>query len=106
MAKVVLGATDTESDVLNDSGDQRLRVQLVCVLYGTAEVKLEVRDPELPLATYPWVTARYNDTEIRFAAAGDALDIVMTRGFAYRLTTATAGAVISMDEHPALLTRS
>ena len=95
MAEIILDAADTESEEIKEYG----QLQLVCIKYGTAEVLLEVRDPDTDEADYPWVTARYNGADIKFEAAGDALDVVLTRGFTYRLTTTTAGAVVSIARH-------
>ena len=91
---VILSATETESEVL---GTQYAgQYQLVCLVYGSSPVMLEVRDPD---HSDTWVTARYNSTDISFNAAGDSLDVVLTKGFDYRLKTTTAGAVISIDRH-------
>ena len=97
MAEIILESTKTESAILDEKywGE----FQIVCIAYGTTEVLLEVRDPDTDEADFDWVTARYNGNDIKFEAAGDALDVILTRGFIYRLTTTVAGAVISIDRH-------
>ena len=94
MAQVILSATDTETDVFDK--DYFGTYQLICLVASTVAVKLEVRDPDY---NDTWVTARFNSTEIEFDTAGDTFDMEFTKGFEYRLTVATAGAVISMDRH-------
>ena len=94
MATILLASTDTDSEVLGDKVAGHF--QLICLTYSSAPVVLQVRDPESNSA---WVTARYNNTDIQFSAAGDVLDVTFTRHFDYRLHTATAGAVIAIDSH-------
>jgi hypothetical protein len=95
MAEIILSETDSESEELKEYGE----FQLVCIKYETTEVVLEVRDPDTNIANFPWVTARYNGNDIKFENVGDAIDVVLTRGFTYRLTTTTIGAVISIARH-------
>ena len=97
MAEVILESTEDTSTILDEKywGE----FQMICIAYGSAEVELEVRDPNTTEADYPWITARYNSTDIKFASVGDAFDVILTRGFEYRLKTSTAGAVVSIDRH-------
>ena len=97
MPKILLNSTETESVTLDDNYWGRYQVN--CTKYGTSPVSLQFRDPDQSLTDSPWVTARYNGTEIQWAAAGDSLEIELTIGFAYRFSTTAAGAVISMDKH-------
>ena len=97
MPKILLNSTEPESVTLDD--DYWGRFQVVCTKYGTSPVVLQVRDPDQSLTDSPWTTARYNNTDIEWAAVGDVLDLEFTIGFAYRFFTTTAGAVIAVDRH-------
>lgn len=98
MAEIILDETDTVSTVMGE--EYRGEFQMICEKYGSSAVKLEVRNSaQEDLTDFPWVTARFNEEDIEFTSAGDALDVVFTRGFEYRLRTDTAGAVVSIDRH-------
>ena len=98
MPKILLNSTEDRICCTLDN-DYWGRYQVVCTKYGTSPVLLQVRDPDQSLTDSPWTTARYNDTDIEWAAVGDVLDLEFTIGFAYRFSTTAAGAVISMDKH-------
>lgn len=69
--------------------------QLLCTVYGSDEVVLQVR----PRGSTTWLNARYNSEEIKFSAAGDIYNISLARDYEYRLSTATAGAEVVIAKH-------
>ena len=100
MAEVLLAAGKTNSETLRLVGGYKL----VCLVYGTAQVDLQIRDPEV---SETWISLRQGGgSPIRFDRAGEAYDINFTGGFEYRLNTGTAGAVVAASPLSASLTRS
>ena len=100
MAEVILAADKTNSETLTLTGGYKL----VCLTYGSAQVDLQVRDPEVSTT---WVSLRQGGGQpTRFDRVGEAYDINFAGGFEYRLNTATAGAVIAMSPLSAMLVRS
>lgn len=71
--------------------------QLLCTVYASDEVFLQVRDSDDPDAE--WLNARFNGTEIKFSAAGDVFDAKLARDYEYQLITANAGAKVVIAKH-------
>lgn len=95
MAKVILKTDQTATPEADSLGtDWYGEYQLLCSVYGSAEVYLQVRPPG---GTYQ--NARYAGTEIKLTAAGDTLDVNLVKAYEYRLTTATAGAEVYIAAH-------
>ena len=95
---IILAGTDIEGTELNENWVGKFQVALTTA--GTDPVKLERLIPD----TETWQVCRLannssNSPEIQLINAGDTLDITLTKGFTYRFATATAGAVVHIDNH-------
>ena len=97
MAQTILTSEQTESEILGK--DWYGEYQIACMVYTEHPVKLQFRNPDHPTRGDTWITARHNDTEIVFKAAGDVFDFVFVRDFDYQFTTDTAGAEIDLGKH-------
>ena len=93
----LLSTTDTatpDSDVIKNAWGE---YQLYCKTYGTAAVKFQIRlNGE---SDSDWNTAVFNGNDIELTAAGEVLDIRLVQGYEYRLSTATAGAVVYISPY-------
>lgn len=95
MASVILKTDQTatpDADILGP--DWYGEYQLLCSVYASAEVVLQVRPPG-----GDWINARYDGTEIKLTAAGDTLDVKLAKAYDYRLSTETEGAEVYIAAH-------
>ena len=95
MAKVILKTDQTETAAADILGtDWYGEYQLLCSIYGSDEVHLQVRPPG-----GDWINARYEGNAIKLAAAGDTLDVKLAKSYEYRLSTENAGAEVYIAAH-------
>lgn len=90
---VILQAGAENSEVLDNRRGRFY--QLTCLVYGTAPVVFQTRDPS---HSDDWVTVRQDGAPVEFTAAGDTYNVQLMPGFEYRVFTATPGAVVSISE--------
>lgn len=96
MARVILKSDQTETpdaDILGT--DWYGEYQLLCSVYASDEVHLQIRPP----GGNHWMNARFNSTDITLRAQGDTLDVRLVKGYDYRLKTANAGAEVWIERH-------
>ena len=95
MAKVILKTDQTETPETDILGkDWYGEYQLLCTIYASDEVNLQVRPPD-----GTWIDARFNGRRIKLTAAGDTLDVKLVRDYDYRLSTKTQGAEVCIATH-------
>ena len=95
MAKVILKSDETETadaDILGTAWYGEY--QLLCSVYASNEVFLQVRPPG-----GDWLNARYDGNPIKLTAAGDTLDVKLAKAYDYRLKTEDAGAEVYIAAH-------
>ena len=92
MAEIILPETEAISEEFNYTG----MFKIVCLKYASDPVNLQIRDRDLGGT---WVQLRDQNTAIRFDREGEAWNVVLTRGFTYRLHSDSAGSIIAIDRH-------
>ena len=95
MAKVILKSDQTatpDADILGK--DSYGTYKLVCTVYNSDPVFWQIRTPG-----GNWIDARLNARKIRLAATGDTADVTLTKGYDYRVATASKGAEVWIDAH-------
>ena len=95
MAKVILKSDQTHTPDADILGEHWYgEYQLTCSVYASDPVNIQIRTPG-----GNWNNARFNGKEIQLTAAGDTADVKLTKGYDYRLVTATEGAEVFIDAH-------
>ena len=95
MAKVILKTDQTathKDDILGEHWYGKY--QLLCSVYASDPVKLQVRPPG-----GSWMNAKFGGKDIELTAAGDTIDVTLTKGYDYQLVTENPGAEGWIDSH-------